>query len=124
MSNRLPRVSIGLPTYNRPELLSLVLDCFRGQSFGDFELIISDNTSPSADVRRLCERYAAQDSRFRYVRQPLNQGAEKNFWFVYDQANAPLFMWASDDDLWPPDFLEKAVDALEKIHARRPGFVR
>jgi len=110
---KIPRVSIGLPTYNRPELLALVLENFRQQTFADFELIISDNASPDPGVRALCERVAASDSRFRYVRQPINQGAEANFWYVYDQARAPLFLWASDDDLWPFDFLEKGVAALD-----------
>jgi glycosyltransferase involved in cell wall biosynthesis len=113
MKNSSPRVSIGLPTCNRPELLALVLECFRRQTFSDFELVISDNASPDPEVKELCERYARQDSRFRYVRQPANLGAERNFWFVYDQARAPLFLWASDDDLWPVDFLEKGVAALE-----------
>jgi glycosyltransferase involved in cell wall biosynthesis len=113
MNATVPRVSIGVPTYNRPELLELVLKCFRQQTFEDFELIISDNASPNPEVQRLCERYVEQDSRFRYVRQPVNLGAYGNFWFVYDQARAPLFLWASDDDLWPPDFLEKGVAALD-----------
>lgn len=113
MNALVPQVSIGLPTYNRPDMLSLVLEAFRRQTFGDFELIISDNASPNPEVRQLCERYANTDPRFRYVRQPINQGAERNFWFVYDQARAPLFLWASDDDLWPADFLERGVRALE-----------
>ena len=113
MKNSSPRVSIGLPTYNRPELLALVLECFRRQTFSDFELVISDNASPNSEVQKLCERYVQRDSRFRYIRQPVNQGAERNFWFVYDQACAPLFLWASDDDLWPVDFLEKGIAALD-----------
>jgi len=113
MTNVVPRVSIGLPTYNRPELLALVLESFRRQTFTDFELIVSDNASPNPEVKLLCERYANEDPRFRYVRQPFNQGALKNFWYVYDQARAPLFLWASDDDLWPAEFLERGVAALE-----------
>lgn len=111
--NGLPRVSIGLPTYNRPALLALVLECFSRQTFADFELIISDNASPDPAVKELCEQYASRDSRFRYVRQPTNIGAERNFWFVYDQSRAPLFLWASDDDLWPTEFLERGVAALD-----------
>jgi glycosyltransferase involved in cell wall biosynthesis len=113
MTDKLPRVSIGLPTYNRPELLALALEAFRKQTFADFELIISDNASPDLGVREVCERYASLDPRFRYVRQPVNQGAERNFWYVYDQARAPLFLWASDDDLWPQEFLERGVAALD-----------
>jgi glycosyltransferase involved in cell wall biosynthesis len=113
MTAAIPRISIGMPTYNRPELLAQALECFRQQTFSNFELIVSDNASPNPDVRRICERYVEQDSRFRYVRQPVNQGADKNFWFVYDQTKAPLFVWASDDDLWPQDFLENGVAALD-----------
>jgi glycosyltransferase involved in cell wall biosynthesis len=113
MNDRVPRVSIGLPTYNRPELLALVLECFRQQTFVDFELIISDNASPNPEVRQLCERYANMDSRFRYVRQLVNRGVERNFWYVYDEARAPLFLWASDDDLWPADFLERGIAELD-----------
>lgn len=108
-----PKVSIGLPTYNRPELLSVVLDDFRRQSFGDFELIISDNASPDDRVRQICLRAAEADPRIRYVRQPANTGAEANFWFVFDAARAPLFLWASDDDRWPAGFLERGVAALQ-----------
>lgn len=114
MRDRAPCISVGLPTYNRPELLALVLESFRRQTFSDFELIISDNASPNPEVRQLCERYVNMDSRFRYVRQPVNQGVERNFWYVYDEARAPLFLWASDDDLWPADFLERGVAALNR----------
>src|SRR6266849_6763285 len=113
MMEKTPRVSIGLPTYNRPELLELVLENFRRQTFGDFELIISDNASPDPGVRSLCEQVASVDCRFRYIRQPVNQGAEANFWYVYDQARAPFFLWARSEELWPRDFLEQGVAALD-----------
>jgi glycosyltransferase involved in cell wall biosynthesis len=112
-ADELPRISIGLPTYNRPELLALVLENFRNQTFADFELIISDNASPDPRVGRLCEELAVNDLRFRYIRQPANQGAAANFWYVYDRARAPLFLWASDDDSWPLDFLERGIAALD-----------
>jgi glycosyltransferase involved in cell wall biosynthesis len=110
----LPVVSIGLPTYNRPELLASVLEDFRRQTFADFELIVSDNASPDPAVARLCERVAAEDARVRYVRQDKDIGMMENFWFVYHQARAPYFMWASDDDVWPLDFLARGVAALER----------
>ncbi len=113
VSKTLPKISIGLPTYNRPDMLSEVLELFHRQTYSDFELIVSDNASPDPKVKRLCEHYAALDPRIRYVQHPINLGAEKNFWYVLDQASAPLFMWAADDDLWPLDFLEKGVTALE-----------
>lgn len=118
----MPRISIGIPTYNRPDLLELVLQNFRNQTFSDFELIISDNASPDPKVRQLCERYVATDSRFRYVCHETNRGAEANFWYVYDQSSAPFFLWASDDDLWPLNFLEAGIAALEQKPASSGWF--
>jgi glycosyltransferase involved in cell wall biosynthesis len=118
----LPKVSIGLPTYNRPEFLAGVLDNFRRQTFADFEVIVSDNASPDPEVAKLCERMAAQDSRFRYVRHAGEIGMMGNYWFVYEAARAPYFMWASDDDVWPLDFLARGVAALERDPAPAAWF--
>ena len=79
MKNPTPRVSIGLPTYDRPELLVLVLECFRRQTFEDFELVISDNASPNPEVKELCERYAQQDSRFPLRATADQSGTGKEF---------------------------------------------
>ena len=68
-----PRLSIGLPVYNGENYLAESLDALLGQSYEDFELIISDNASTdgTADI---CRRYEKQDSRIRYIRQPRNIG--------------------------------------------------
>jgi glycosyltransferase involved in cell wall biosynthesis len=107
-----PAVSIGIPTFNRASLLQSVIDNLRNQTFGDFELVISDNASTDPRVRAVCESAAREDPRMRCYYHDRNQGAAANFWFVYEQARAPLFMWASDDDVWPQDFIERGVNAL------------
>ena len=65
----------------RRELPRRVLEALLGQSYEDFELIISDNASTdgTADI---CRRYEKQDSRIRYVRQPHNIGLFPNHNFV------------------------------------------
>ena len=76
-----PRLSIGLPVYNGEQFLSEALDSLLGQSYEDFELIVSDNASTdgTADI---CRRYAEQDSRIRYIRQSRNIGLIANHNFV------------------------------------------
>jgi hypothetical protein len=71
-----PRLSVGLPVYNGQNYLSQSLDALLGQSYPDFELIISDNASTDA-TPEICRRYAATDSRIRYLRQPRNIGAAR-----------------------------------------------
>ncbi|MQA14189.1 MAG: glycosyltransferase [Pseudonocardiaceae bacterium] len=108
-----PRLSIGLPVYNGEQYLSEALDALLGQSYADFELIISDNASTdgTADI---CRRYAAQDPRIRYVRQSHNIGAAPNHNFVFVQARGELFKWASHDDLYARDLLRRCVEALDE----------
>ena len=72
-----PRVSIGIPVYNGENYLAEALDSLLRQSFGDFELLISDNASTDR-TQEICRAYAARDARIRYVRQDRNIGAGPN----------------------------------------------
>ncbi len=110
--NATPRLSLGLPVYNGERYLETSLDTLLGQSFGDFELIISDNTSTDG-TPEICHRYAMSDSRIRYFRQPRNRGLAANHTFVADRARGELFKWASCDDLYAQDLLQACVDALD-----------
>jgi glycosyltransferase involved in cell wall biosynthesis len=113
-----PRLSVGLPVYNGEEYLAESLEALLGQTYEDFELIISDNASTdgTADI---CCRYAKQDSRIRYFCQPCNTGCSPNHNFVIKQARGELFKMASDDDLYARDLLKRCVDALDEF----PQFV-
>lgn len=108
-----PRVSIGLAVYNGEEFLAESIQALLGQTYEDFELIISDNASTdgTADI---CRGYAKQDSRIRYFRQPRNIGGAPNHNFTIDQARGELFKTASDDDLYGRDLLKLCVEALDE----------
>jgi glycosyltransferase involved in cell wall biosynthesis len=111
--NVVPRLSIGLPVYNGEKYLAESLDALLGQTYEDFELIISDNASTdgTADI---CRRYAKQDSRIRYIRQERNMGCAPNHNCLVTQARGELFKWASDDDLYARDMIRLCVDALDE----------
>lgn len=107
------RLSIGLPVYNGENFLAESLNALLGQSYEDFELIISDNASTDATAD-ICRRYEKLDSRIRYIRQPRNIGLAGNHNFVADQARGELFKWASHDDLYARDLLDLCVAALDE----------
>jgi glycosyltransferase involved in cell wall biosynthesis len=111
--NMVPRLSIGLPVYNGENFLAESLEALLGQSYEDFELIISDNASAdgTADI---CRMYAKQDTRIRYFRQPHNIGSAPNHNFVIEQARGELFKHASHDDLYARDLLGLCVAALDE----------
>ncbi len=107
-----PRVTIGVPVYNGAATIARALDSVLNQSFGDFELIISDNGSTD-HTAEICEAYKAKDLRVRYIRQPCNLGPAANFRFLVDAAQAPYFLWAACDDIRSPDFIEENVRFLD-----------
>ncbi|WP_030057314.1 glycosyltransferase family 2 protein [Streptomyces novaecaesareae] len=108
-----PRLSIGLPVYNGEEYLAESLDALLGQTYEDFELVISDNASTDA-TQDICRRYAEKDSRIRYLRLSRNIGAAPNHNYVFTQCRGELFKWASHDDLYARDLLLRCVEALDE----------
>lgn len=98
-------VSVGMPVYNGERTLRAAVQALLGQTFSDFELVISDNCSTDA-TESICLEFAARDSRIRYIRQPENRGADANFRAVFEQARGKYFMWAAADDNRSADFLE------------------
>ncbi|MFI6644905.1 glycosyltransferase family 2 protein [Streptomyces sp. NPDC050504] len=108
-----PRLSIGLPVYNGEEYLAESLDALLGQTYEDFELVITDNASTDG-TQDICRKYVARDSRIRYTRLPRNIGAAPNHNHVFTQCRGELFKWASHDDLYARTLLERCVEALDE----------
>jgi glycosyltransferase involved in cell wall biosynthesis len=112
--NVAPRLSVALPVYNGENYLAESLESLLGQTYENFELIISDNASTDGTAG-ICRRYEKQDSRIRYVRQPRNIGCAPNHNYVVQQARGELFKWVSHDDLYARDLLKRCVDALDEF---------
>ena len=108
-----PRLSIGLPVYNGDSFLAEAIEALLGQSYKDFELIISDNASTDRTAE-ICRGYEEQDSRVRYIRQPRNIGMVPNHNFLVGVARGEFFKWASHDDLYARDFLQRCMDGLDE----------
>ncbi|HEV7265014.1 MAG TPA: glycosyltransferase family 2 protein [Falsiroseomonas sp.] len=107
-----PSVSIGLPVFNGERYLDATIRSIRDQVFADLELIICDNASTDATAE-ICHRHAAADARIIYHRQPRNLGAGPNYDDCFRRARGRYFKWAAHDDLLAPDYLSRAVAALE-----------
>jgi glycosyltransferase involved in cell wall biosynthesis len=113
MGNAVPRLSIGLPVYNGERYVAESIEALLGQTYTDFELIISDNASTD-DTGDICRRYEKEDSRVSYFRQPHNIGLAPNHNFVVEAARGELFKWAANDDLYGRELLERCVEALDE----------
>jgi glycosyltransferase involved in cell wall biosynthesis len=107
---QVPPLTIGLPVYNGEQFLSEALQSILDQTFGDFELLISDNASTDG-TEGICRDVARSDKRVRYFRHNENLGGAWNFNFVALEAQSDLFRFAADDDLLDPTLLEQCLAA-------------
>jgi len=107
----MPLVSIGVPVYNGERFVRQALDSLLEQSYGNLEVIISDNASTDR-TSAICKDYAARDPRIRYHRIDVNMGLSANFRRVFELSSGEYFMWACADDLRPPSAVEDCLKAL------------
>lgn len=111
-NERVPEVSVGMPVYNGERYLAEAVESILGQTFSDFELIISDNASTDGTAK-ICEELVGRDSRIRYARQEVNIGLWANWDFVAHAARGTYFKWASANDRCDRMMLERCVKVLQ-----------
>jgi glycosyltransferase involved in cell wall biosynthesis len=80
------------------------------QSFGDFELVISDNASTD-DTAEVVLSFG--DPRIRYFRNDRNIGAPANWQNAVANALGRYCAIIGDDDRWAPTLLERLVPPLD-----------
>ena len=110
-----PPVFIGIPTYNRPDMVRDAVLSVRAQRFGDYQVVVSDNCSDGDAADRI-EAFVAGlgDSRFRFHRQAENGGEYGQGRFFFNQSRGhELFLILHDDDVLLPECLETGVQALD-----------
>ena len=109
-----PKVVVGLPVYNGQKYLAAAVDSHLSQTFGDFDLVISDNGSTDA-TPDICADYVRKDKRVKFLRSDVNRGILWNHRRVLDEAeNAThYFRWAGADDILEPGLLQAMVDVLD-----------
>lgn len=105
-----PMVSICIPTFNRPALLEEAIRSCLNQTFSDFEIIITDNSSGS-DSEDMIRRI--NDPRIRYCKNAGNIGVHASSERAFSLATGKYIKWLMDDDLLKPEFLACTVGALE-----------
>jgi glycosyltransferase involved in cell wall biosynthesis len=108
-----PLVSVGIPTFNRPEGLQNTLESITSQTYRNLEIIVSDNASSSEEVEKVVYKFQQNDPRIKYFRQEENKGPAYNFQFVLKHSTGKYFMWAADDDVWENFYIKRLVQFLE-----------
>ena len=110
------KVFIGIPTINRPEFVRQTIRSVLVQTYPDFEVVVSDNCSDPGVADSILGFLAdMDDKRVRFHQQSENVGEYgQGRYFLSQAKDHRFFMILHDDDLIKPDYLEKAIDCLNK----------
>lgn len=108
------RVSIIIPTYNRPDFLDRLLSSIRQQTFQDFEIIIiNDNSDNLGEYDKIISKYKNLYKDLIYVINDTNRGAPYSRNIGIDKSKYELIALVDDDDEWLPNKLEKQVEVFK-----------
>jgi glycosyltransferase involved in cell wall biosynthesis len=101
-----PMVSFCFTTFKRRDYLRSTLDSILGQTFGDYEVIVSDN-DPEQSGRTAVEGMG--DVRFKYFPNETNLGMKKSFNQSLKHSSGQYIVMIADDDPVYPDMLETLI---------------
>jgi glycosyltransferase involved in cell wall biosynthesis len=105
-----PAVSVCIPTYNYAHFLPQAIGSVLAQTYGDFELIVSDNASTD-ETQSVLASY--DDPRIKLFRNDHNLGLFENFNRCLELATCDLVKFVCADDWLAPSYLEDAVAVME-----------
>jgi glycosyltransferase involved in cell wall biosynthesis len=107
------KVSICVPAYNQPDFLRRALNSIKEQSFQDYEVIITDD-STNNEVRAVVSEFLS-DARYMYCKNNERKGTPGNWNEAIQYAKAPLIKLLHHDDWFSNnDSLEIFVRMLEE----------
>lgn len=109
-----PKVSICLPTCNRPELIAACIDSCLAQTYGNLEIVIGDDSNDDRTQQLIAQRYP-DEPRIRYERNQPSLGQARNVASLFKRASGDKILLIHDDDFLATDGIEKLV-SLWKLH--------
>ena len=100
-----PLISIIIPVYNAEKTLERCIDSALAQSFRDYEIILVDDGSKDGSDK-LCDRYAALDSRICVIHQ-VNSGVSVARNVGIEHACGTYVLFLDSDDALEPEALHR-----------------
>ncbi len=111
MTESSPRVTICVPTYNSASFLRESLDSILAQTYGNLEIIVSDNASQD-DTVSILKLYAERYD-IRLILNERNIGAGGNFNQLIENARGKYVAIYHSDDVFEPTIVEESVKIFE-----------
>jgi glycosyltransferase involved in cell wall biosynthesis len=105
---RQTKISICLPTCNRPELLIESLTSCLAQTHANIEIVIGDDSS-DIRTRNLIDTTYLHETRISYVKNEPPLGQADNIASLFDRATGDKILLIHDDDALKPDCIERLL---------------
>lgn len=105
-----PLVSVCTPTFNRRPFIPIMFDCFRNQTYPKdrIEWIIVDDGTDK--IRDLVDKSGIPNIKYFALDQKMPLGQKRNY--MHKQAKGSIIVYMDDDDYYPPERVEHAVEKL------------
>ncbi|GHO70745.1 hypothetical protein KSC_096370 [Ktedonobacter sp. SOSP1-52] len=119
-------VDVLIPTYRRKTGLAIVLASLFGQTFTDFNVIVSDQSPTgqasidSQEIHVLAEALRFRGHDVKLIHHPERHGMAEQRQFLLGQSNAPYVHYIDDDVLLEPQVLERMLSVIQQEQC---GFV-
>jgi glycosyltransferase involved in cell wall biosynthesis len=115
INNDFLKIAILLCAYNGEEYILEQLDSIKNQTYGDWKLYISDDSSTD-DTVNVIYSWIKDNNYFDKVKiyAGPNLGFANNFLFLTSnkEIEADLLFWADQDDIWLPEKLSKVIEII------------
>ncbi len=109
------RISIIVPVYKVEAYLDACVESLAGQTYRDLEIILVDDGSPD-NCGRMCDEWAAKDSRIRVIHQE-NGGLSAARNSGIKEASGDFISLVDSDDWISPEMMETMLGILDKTGA-------
>ena len=119
MVERLPAISVCIPTYNGAKYIAQTIESILNQTFTDFEIIVSDDGSSDKTLEIVG---SFNDPRIVRIDRLSKVGAEANWNNAVATASASLVKLVCQDDLLYPQCLEVEVQTMSKSENQDVSF--
>jgi glycosyltransferase involved in cell wall biosynthesis len=106
--------TIAIPHYRYRGHLQIAIDSIVKQTYKNFEILISDDSSPCDAHEIVPQQLYDLNVDFQYIRHDKNQGYDRNVRFCIKKARGKyVFLLGNDDDLTDENVLGKLHDKLQ-----------
>jgi len=109
----MPKVSIGIPTYNSEKFLAQAIESVLSQTYTDFELIVSDDGS-NDNTDSIVSFYAEKDKRIRYLKNSNRLGLFGNFNNCIEHSSGEYINILGHDDVMLPRNIQVKTEIFEQ----------